>query len=83
VLIDTFKIKTFAVINKFDLHLEMSQEIENYLQKQSIPLLAKIPFDAKIVESMNEGKTIIEFFPESETSFQIRKIWNVLKANSA
>jgi MinD superfamily P-loop ATPase len=82
-LIDTFRIKTFAVINKFDLHLEMSQEIEKYLQEQSIPLVAKIPFDPQIVEAMNEGKTIIEFFPESETSFKIREIWNVLKANSA
>ncbi len=79
VLINSFHIKTFAIINKFDLHLEMSEEIENYLKSQSIPLLAKIPFDHKMVEAMNEGKTIIEYFPESETSFQIREIWNQLK----
>lgn len=81
VLIDSFHIKTFAILNKFDLHLEMSEEIENYLQSKSIPLLAKIPFDEKIVAAMNEGKTIIEFFPESETSTQIREIWNKLKSS--
>ena len=60
-LIETFKIDTFAVINKFDINIEVSEDIQKYLAEKQIPLLAKIPFDKSMVESMVLGKTIVEY----------------------
>jgi MinD superfamily P-loop ATPase len=78
-LIQSFGIPSFAVINKFDINQEVTTEIQGYLKMKKIPLLAKIPFNKKIVEAMVEGKTIIEHSPESEISEMIGTIWERLK----
>jgi MinD superfamily P-loop ATPase len=78
-LIDSFHIKTFAVINKYDINLEIVLKIEEYLQSKNILLLAKIPFDKKMVEAMIVGKTIIEYSPDSDISIKMNEIWNMLK----
>ena len=77
-LIETFKIETYALINKYDINLEISFIIEEYLQSKNIPLLSKIQFDKEMVEAMNEGKTIVEYNPESDVSKKISKTWAAL-----
>jgi MinD superfamily P-loop ATPase len=67
-LIRTFDIPIAAIINKADINEELSNSIEGFLEKNQIPLLAKIPFDKTFVESMINQKTITEFKTDSETS---------------
>nr|MDA3879268.1 4Fe-4S binding protein [Prolixibacteraceae bacterium] len=74
-----FGIPTVAIINKYDLNENLSDEISTYLKSESIPLIAKIPFDRMIVEAMVHGQTIVEYSPESETSKQLKKVWDGLK----
>lgn len=78
-LIESFNIKTYAVINKYDINTLVAKIIEEYLQSKDIPLLAHIPFDTKMVEAMVEGKTIMEYNSASEIASCIKKIWNKLK----
>ncbi len=47
-LCDSFKVKYGIVINKFDLNMEKTNEIEDFASKFNIPLLGKIPFDEDI-----------------------------------
>lgn len=75
-LVKSFNAKVFASINKFDINLETTNEIEVWLTENSIPLLAKIPFDTQMVEAMINEKTIVEFNPESKISKAIRNIWD-------
>jgi MinD superfamily P-loop ATPase len=77
-LVRTFSIPIYAIINKFDMNLDVSNKIESYLINQAIPLLGKIPFDKKMVEAIVEGKTIVEFCPGSALSEQIETVWKVL-----
>ena len=77
-LINSFAIPAYAVINKFDLNTEITSDIQDYLKRKNIPLLAKIPFDKIMVEAMIEGKTIIEHNPESGISELVGNIWNSL-----
>lgn len=74
-LIKTFNIQCFALINKYDLNLELSQRIEDYLKSQKVPLLIKLPFDKDMVQAMIHGKTIVEYAPESKLSIEIKKLW--------
>jgi len=78
-LVDSFENKIYAIINKYDINEEITSEIEHYLNKKGIPLMACIPFDEMMVESMNAGQTIVEYKPESNVSQIITNIWEQLK----
>lgn len=74
-LVRQFQIPIFAIINKFDIHREVSAEIEAFLSEQSIPLLGRIPFDESVVEAMVAGLSITEYAPDSEISHIVQSIW--------
>lgn len=51
-LIERFRIKPYFVINKFDLSKEISNKIEEFLNKKGFEISVKIPFDKKIVKAV-------------------------------
>ena len=71
----SFKIKSWVMVNKFDLNVEMTDKIEKYCADRDIQLIAKIPFDPEIVEAMVNCKSIIEWMPNSDISKQIEKAY--------
>jgi MinD superfamily P-loop ATPase len=77
-LVENFKIPLFAIINKFDINIEFTKNVEDYLAEKSIPLIGKIPFTTAMVESMIAEKTIVEFHPKSEISLTFNGIWKKL-----
>ena len=78
-LIDTFSIPTYALINKYDIHPGISEEIKQFLKEKSIPLLGEIPFDKRMVEAMVEGKSIVEFDDKLEISTIMKGVWKKLE----
>lgn len=77
-LVQSFQIPIYAVINKSTINPGMINQIENFLEKSKIPLLAKIPFDTNIVEAMVNGLSISEYQPESTISGIITGVWTQL-----
>ena len=73
-----FRTPVKLVINKFDLNLDITQEIERYAQKNQVQLLGKICFDESIVKALVEGKTIIEF-TDGRAKKEIINIWQDLE----
>ena len=71
-----FNVPVKLIINKYDLNPEMSDKIEDYCKSNDISVLGKLAFDKTVVEAMVNGKTIIEYAPESEISNALREIWN-------
>ena len=55
-----FKVDVVIVINKFDINLEKSLEIEEFAKKENIEIIGKIPFDRCIVNSQIKLNTIID-----------------------
>lgn len=51
-----FRLPVYVVINKFDLSLEMTKEIENYCKEMTIELSLKIPFNKNLVKSIVNKK---------------------------
>jgi len=68
-----------ALINKYDIHFTVTEEIEAFLEEKSIPLLGKIPFDKRMVEAMIEGKSNVEFDHKQEISTIIKSAWKKLE----
>ena len=70
-----FKVKSFVVINKYDLNESISSKIESWCVENNIPVVGKIPFDPEIVMAMINCQSIVEWKPESETSKGIFSIY--------
>jgi MinD superfamily P-loop ATPase len=73
-----FQIQTACCINKHDINLQNSAQIESWCEENSIPLLGKIPFDAKVTESMVQGIPLTEYTNNS-ASREIKDIWEKLR----
>lgn len=74
-LAQAFGIEVCAIINKYDINRDVTQDIVLALEQKNITLLAKLPFDETMVESMINGKTIVEYAPESSIANHIKDIW--------
>ena len=80
-LVDSFNIPVYAVINKFDINKEITNKVESYLFDNKIPLIGRLPFNTKMVESMVHGKTIVEYVPEENISREFYSIWDKIIQN--
>lgn len=78
-LVNSFNIPLFAFINKDDINVEVTHEIENYLLQNDIPLLGRWSFDTSLVESMIDKKSVVEYSPDSQTSRSVRMVWKQMK----
>ena len=76
-----FNLKTWVIINKYDLNPKLSNDIEKYCSEKDINFAGKLCFDPKVVEAMVKCKSIVEYDPNSEISIQILKIWNKINSN--
>ncbi|MCK9561958.1 MAG: P-loop NTPase [Bacteroidales bacterium] len=71
-LTQQFSIPAFVIINKYDLNLSLSQEINDWCTSHKIQVLGKLPFDKDFVRAMIECKSIIEYNPDSKSSKILR-----------
>lgn len=74
-----FQIPGFICINKYNLNLELTKEIERFCQQHHYAVIGKIPFDADIVKALQAGKTPIEA-GNKEVTAEICRIWGNLTA---
>ncbi len=56
-----FKVKVKVIINKYDISLRKSFEIEKYCNNIGIEVIGKIPFDEDVVDSIAKGTPLVEF----------------------
>lgn len=80
-LVNSFNIPQFAIINKYDINPEMTHAVIAYLKKEKIPLLGQIPYDEDVVKAMLEGKSVVEYRPDSNLASVIREVWKVLQSH--
>lgn len=69
-----FGVKAVVIINKFDLNLENTAQIENYCNQNNIELIGKIHFDNIITEALVKGLPVVEYSDNTVTG-KIRSIW--------
>ena len=68
-------------INKFDINPDVTLRIEEFLARENIMLLSKIPYDDNFTKAMTFGKTIVEY-DNGELKEIIEKTWDkILEIN--
>jgi MinD superfamily P-loop ATPase len=70
-----FKTKTTCCINKFDLNLAVSNQIEDWCSQNSVPLVGRIPYDEVVTKSVVQGIPLPEY-SDNSVSREIHKIWH-------
>lgn len=73
-----YKLRTFVVINKYDLNEAVCQEMVTFCEHSNVPLLGKIPFDPAFVTAMIHCQSLIEWAPASSSSQVIREVFQQL-----
>jgi MinD superfamily P-loop ATPase len=76
-----FKVPAMLCVNKFDVNLDLSRDIENYAEKNGIACLGRIPFDPIFTKAMIQAQTVFEYNGQSTAGQEIKKIWKRLSDN--
>lgn len=77
-----FKLKTWVIVNKFDLNTDLTHQIESYCQQRNISVVGKFPFDRLVVDAMVNCKSIVEYAPDSDVVKMIRESYNTIVGKS-
>jgi len=78
-LVKTFNLEAVCIINKYDLNLQMTQEIEEFLKKENIKIVAKLPYDETFTMALAEAKPIVEYSENSPLSNLVKDSWQEIK----
>ena len=70
-----FNVPAMLCVNKFDLNLDQTRDIEGFGERVGIRVVGQIPFDPIFVESMVRGQTVLEYDNASETGRMVKQIW--------
>lgn len=74
-LLAHFEVTPYVVLNKYDINLKNTIDLEEYCSMNKIEMLGKIPFDPVVTKSMVQRTPIVEFSPDSLASRAIVESW--------
>lgn len=77
-VVSKFSLDFFVIVNKYDLNIGVSAQIDKWCEERDIPVAAHLPFDPEVVNAMVAGKTIIEYNQGSEISRLIREAYSLI-----
>ena len=80
-LIKHFKVKPLVCVNMYDINKDNTDKILRFCEENSIKVVGKIPFNPEVTEGMVNGKTIVEYSPESDVAKEIENIWKRCEAS--
>jgi MinD superfamily P-loop ATPase len=70
-----FKVPTLICVNKFDLNISTSKQIEAFTMEKGLTFLGTIPFDPIFIKAMVQGKSVFEYDDRSNAAQAVKKIW--------
>ena len=73
-----FKVPAMVCVNKFDLNLDLTRDIENFAKNEGLSSVGKIPFDPIFTKAMVQGQTIFEHNGGSNAGKAVSRIWKTV-----
>ncbi len=65
-------------VNKYDINLENTKQIERYCAENAVSFVGRIPFDETVSKAINQCKSIASY-PESPACRAIADVWKKLR----
>ena len=81
-ILDTVKhfgVPPSVCINRSDINVEKTKEIEVFCRERKIPLLGRIPYDPAVTRAMAKGLPVNAFDPSSPASEAVERIYRSLR----
>lgn len=75
-LVNHFNIPAMVCINKYDLNIDLTKNIEEFAGSANIAVVGKIPFDPIFTKAMIQAETIFEYNNNSQVSKTVRQLWD-------
>ncbi len=75
-LCEKFQVRAVVCINRYDLNMEKTAEVEDHCRRRGIDVIGRIPFDRAVIDALTYGKTPLEH--PSKAAGAISKIWDTL-----
>jgi len=75
-----FDLPAFLIINKFDLHLQNTEQILEQCEREDVPVLGQTPFDPQFNEAILHAQPITRYAADSPSNQAIHAIWQQLKS---
>ena len=76
-LTDHFRVPATVCINKFDLELSKTRELEEYCRQRSVPVVGLIPFRPEVNQAVVQGQPVVEYC-KGPAELAIRELWQHL-----
>ncbi|HPE34256.1 MAG TPA: ATP-binding protein [Bacteroidales bacterium] len=78
-----FNLNPWVIINKYDLNIDVTDEIEKYCHHAGLRFAGKLRFDPVMVDAMVNCKSIPEWAPYSDLSKDLKAIWEAIESKSS
>ncbi len=78
-LLDHFNVVPFVCVNMYDINTENTNKIMSFCKENAIDVVGIIPFSSEVTQAMVNGKTIVEYSPESSITEEIKSMWKKLR----
>lgn len=75
--------KVFVAINMWDINAEVSAKIVEACRNEGVEVLAKIPFDRRVIEAVVNRAPAVEYDPKSAFSVEVKHLWDSLASTLA
>jgi MinD superfamily P-loop ATPase len=77
-LCSAFSLKTWVIINKYDLNEELSTRIERHCHDHGIKVAGKLLFNPKVVDAMVHRKSMTEWDPSSDFAGGVQAVYDLI-----
>jgi len=78
-LLDHFNVVPFVCINMYDVNADNTDKILSFCRENRIDVVGIIPFSPEVTHAMVNGKTIVEYSPESSVTEEITSMWKKMR----
>ena len=73
-----FRIKSFVCVNKYDINIDMTEQIKQYCSDNDIKVIGNIPYDLNVTKAQINGTNIIDY-ADSKAAKAILDMFNRLQ----
>jgi MinD superfamily P-loop ATPase len=74
-LLNHFKVTPFVCINMYDINQSNTEKIQVFCKTNNLEVVGILPYDSEVTKAMVNGKTIVEYSPNSPVSQEITQMW--------
>jgi len=79
-LVKKFNLKAGCIINKADINIDKTTEIEQFLKDEKILHISNLPYNDAFTKAITNGQTIVEY-TDNNLSQKIKNSWKIIKEN--